>query len=138
MTSTLADSNVLIDVISRNSSWHGWSRAQLRDAVDIGDVIINQIIYAETATHFSDTKVIEDVTALVRPTRESIPWDAAHEAGRVHRLYRERGGVRERTLPDFLIGAHAMTRGHRLLTRDPRRYRQYFPALEIIAPDTHP
>jgi hypothetical protein len=28
--------------------------------------------------------------------------------------------------------------GHRLLTRDPKRYRGYFPGLEIIAPDTHP
>ncbi len=31
-----------------------------------------------------------------------------------------------------------MIRGYAILTRDPRGYRQYFPALEIIAPDSHP
>jgi predicted nucleic acid-binding protein len=41
-------------------------------------------------------------------------------------------------LPDFLIGAHASAKGYRLLTRDGRRYRSYFPKLDIIAPDTHP
>lgn len=88
--------------------------------------------------HFEESEVIEDVIATVRPTREGIPWEAAHEAGRAHREYRRRGGARDRTLPDFLIGAHAQVKGYRLLTRDPRRYREYFPAVDIVAPDTHP
>lgn len=70
--------------------------------------------------------------------REDLGWDAAHQAGQAHLLYRRRGGMRERTLPDFLIGAHALVKGHTLLTRDARRYREYFPTLDIIAPDTHP
>ena len=37
-------------------------------------------------------------------------------------------------LPDFFIGAHAAILGAPLLTRDPRRYRSYFPTLELIAP----
>ena len=138
MTSTLVDSNVLIDVLVGLGPWRRWSRTRLREAVDAGDVVVNQIIFAETAIHFEDTEVVEDVASLVRPTRESIPWEAAYEAGRAHREYRRRGGGRERTLPDFLIGAHAALKGYRLLTRDPRRYRQYFPDIEIIAPDTHP
>lgn len=40
---------------------------------------------------------------------------------------------RERYLAVFDPAAVA---GHRLLTRDPARYRTYFPSLEIIAPDT--
>jgi len=32
-------------------------------------------------------------------------------------------------------GAHAAVAGYRLLTRDARRYRAYFPRLEVIAPD---
>ena len=138
MTSTLVDSNVLIDVLVAQQPWRDWSHAWLRNAVDSGEVVINQIVYAETAMQFEETEAIEDVISLVRPTRESIPWDAAHAAGRAHRDYRRRGGSRDRTLPDFLIGAHALVKGYRLLTRDPRRYRRYFPSLEIIAPDTHP
>jgi hypothetical protein len=35
-----------------------------------------------------------------------------------------------------LIGAHAAIAGYRLLTRDVRRYRTYFPTVDIIAPAT--
>ncbi|GGD94392.1 hypothetical protein GCM10011390_11450 [Aureimonas endophytica] len=78
------------------------------------------------------------IFAYLNPRREPFPFAAAFAAGRAHRVYRERGGRRERTLPDFLIGAHALVAGHRLLTRDAARYRAYFPTLDIIAPDTHP
>jgi predicted nucleic acid-binding protein len=37
-------------------------------------------------------------------------------------------------MPDLYIGAHAALAGYRLLTRDVRRYRTYFPTIEIIAP----
>lgn len=37
-------------------------------------------------------------------------------------------------LPDFYVGAHAAVCGHRLPTRDARRYRTYFPRLDVIAP----
>ena len=70
--------------------------------------------------------------------RESIPFEAAFRAGKAHRAYRLAGGQRERTLPDFLIGAHAEWRHHRLLTRDAPRYRSYFPTLDILSPETHP
>jgi hypothetical protein len=37
-------------------------------------------------------------------------------------------------MPDFYIGAHAAVAGMTLLTRDPRRYRAYFPKLRLISP----
>ena len=40
--------------------------------------------------------------------------------------------------PDFFIAAHAMVKKYTLVTRDAARFRTYFPALSIIAPDTHP
>jgi predicted nucleic acid-binding protein len=38
-------------------------------------------------------------------------------------------------LPDFFIGAHAQIARLPLLTRDTRRYRSYFPEVELIAPE---
>ena len=37
-------------------------------------------------------------------------------------------------LPDSFIGAHAVVEGIGLLTRDTRRYRSYFPTVELITP----
>jgi predicted nucleic acid-binding protein len=37
-------------------------------------------------------------------------------------------------LPDFFIGAHAAVMGWTLLSRDPQRYRRYFPGLKLITP----
>jgi len=66
--------------------------------------------------------------------RAPLPWEAAFLAAKVLARYRRRGGVRTRPLPDFFIGAHAAIAGLALLTRDARRYRTYFPKLQLIAP----
>ncbi len=136
--STLVDSNVLIDVIDSSSPWHKWSSGRLSLAAEIGPVLINQVVLAETTEVFEEPERFEPFASLARLSREGIPWEACFEAGKAHVEYRRGGGERDRTLPDFFIGAHAKVRGHQLLTRDPRRYRRYFPSLDIIAPDTHP
>ncbi len=48
--------------------------------------------------------------------------------------YRNRGGARQGVLEDFFIGAHAQHCGHTLLSRDPKRYRTYFPTINLICP----
>jgi predicted nucleic acid-binding protein len=66
--------------------------------------------------------------------REPIPYEAAFLAGKAFRIYRQRGGTKRSTLPDFFIGAHASVAGYSLLTRDAARYRTYFPKLPLITP----
>jgi predicted nucleic acid-binding protein len=136
--STLVDSNVLIDAIDPASAWHDWSARKLRHAGNLGPIVINQVVLAETSEFFSKPAAFEPFAHQARISRESIPWEACYEAGQAHVAYRKQGGRRERTLPDFFVGAHALIRTYRLLTRDPRRYRSYFPSLDIIAPDTDP
>jgi predicted nucleic acid-binding protein len=67
--------------------------------------------------------------------RESIPYEAAFLAGKCFPAYRRRGGTKQSPLPDLFIGAHAAIAGYRLITRDARLYRTYFPRLPLIAPD---
>jgi len=134
MSSTLVDSNVLIDLFDEDSEWREWSDAMLTRAASRGPLVINPIVFAEVAAGFAR---LEDVDAALPESyvrREALPWDAAFLAGRAFVQYRRRGGTLSAPLPDFYIGAHAAVAGHTLLTRDARRYRHYFPRLKVIAP----
>ena len=137
MTLSLVDSNIIIDILEENE-WSPWSERNILKMSETGQLVINQIVLAETAMYFDHVVQLDRSLAALRLVKEELPWEAAISAGRGHARYRKQGGSRERVLPDFLIGAHADLKGYRLLTRDARRYRQYFPNIEIIAPDTHP
>ncbi len=131
---TLVDSNVLLDVITEDGSWLEWSSSALASAADDGSLFINPIIYAEVSVRFSR---IEDVEEALPPSdygRLAVPWESAFLAGKAFLDYRRNRGTRSATLPDFFIGAHAAVAGLRLLTRDPTRYRTYFPAVQLTSP----
>lgn len=137
--STLVDTNVLIDVLRpEGDEMRPWSLAALKHAKASGPVVFSAVAWAELCCSKLPENTLWSLFAWLEAKREAFPFAAASPAGRAHHLYRERGGRRERTLPDFLIGAHALVAGHRLLTRDASRYGGYFPGLEVIAPETLP
>lgn len=131
---TLVDTNVLLDLATEDPNWLDWSASQLEQAADGGGVAINPIIYAELSVHYTGIEDLERALSGREFARLPLPWEAAFVAGKAYRRYRRRGGVKRSPLPDFYIGAHAAVSGLTLLTRDPRRYRDYFPNLQIIAP----
>ena len=134
MSSTLVDSNVLIDLFDEASEWRGWSDAMLTRCARRGPLIINPIVFAEVSAGFDSIEDVELALPESYLRREPLPWAAAFLAGRAFVQYRRRGGRTPAPLPDFYIGAHAAVAGHSLLTRDARRYRDYFPKLRVIAP----
>jgi predicted nucleic acid-binding protein len=97
-------------------------------------LVINAIIYAEVSIGFQRIEDLESAIPANLYLRDPLPIEAAFLAGKAFLRYRRRGGARARPLPDFYIGAHAAVANHRLLTRDARRYRTYFPSIELIAP----
>ena len=133
MPTVLVDANVLLDILIPDPEWEDWSSAALAEAAESSLLAINPIIFAEVAVGFDR---IEELEEALPPElrREALPWDAAFLAGKAFLSYRRRRGVKHAPLPDFYIGAHAAVRGYTLLTRDSRRYRTYFPSLELIAP----
>ena len=135
---TLVDTNVLLDVFSVGSAWEQWSMMRLFQARETGPVLVNQLILAEMAAGFERETDLDAALPASRFIREELPWDAAFLAGRAFAMYKQAGGLKRSPLPDFYIGAHALARGHALLTRDASRYRTYFPTIDIVAPDTHP
>ena len=134
MLATLVDSNVLLDVITGDEEWIDWSASALARAADTSRLIINPIVYAEVAARFERIEDLEDALPADYYERHALPWEAAFLAGRCFVRYRRRGGARRSPLPDFYIGAHAAIEGLTLLTRDPKRYRTYFPTLRILSP----
>ena len=135
MTGILVDSNVILDVITDIGPWAAWSSKSLAEASAKHQLITNQIVFAEVSVAFARIEEAEAVFAHLVFQREPIPFEAAFLAGKAFREYRRRCGQRSSPLPDFFIGAHAAVAGYRLLTRDPARFRIYFPKLDLISPD---
>lgn len=131
----LVDSNVLLDIFTQDPVWFGWSAQQLEYRAETGILAINPIIYAEVSVHFSEIEELEDALPATEFRRLPLPWSAGFLAGRCFVMYRRRGGTRRSPLPDFYIGAHAAVERLSLLTRDPARYKTYFPSVTLIAPD---
>ena len=94
------------------------------------------MIYAETSIRFQNITDFDATLAEAGITVAPIPRAALFLAGKTFTRYRSAGGVRSGVLPDFFIGAHADVERLPLLTRDRRRYRSYFPAVNLIAPET--
>lgn len=131
---TLVDSNIILDVMTEDDRWLDWSVDALATAAELGPLYVNQVVFAEVSLRFSR---IEDLEEALPPSdfrRLGLPWEASFLAAKAFHSYRRRGGQRQSTLPDFFIGAHAAVAGLALLTRDRRRYRTYFPTVELMAP----
>jgi predicted nucleic acid-binding protein len=129
----LVDSNVLLDVLTEDEQWFDWSSEALARCADAGPLVLNPIVYAEVSIRFTR---IEDLDAALGTDfdRRPLPWAAAFLAGKAFLMYRKRGGGKRSPLPDFYVGAHAAVEGLNLLTRDPKRYRTYYPKLTLLAP----
>lgn len=131
----LVDTNVLLDIATRDANWFAWSAGQLAPLIDAREAAINPVIYAELAPLYRDAR---DLDLNLEPPsdfrRLQMPYSAGFPAARAFQAYRKVGGQRSAPLPDFFIGAHAEAEGLTLLTRDATRYRTYFPNVRLICP----
>lgn len=130
----LIDSNVILDIFTRDPHWFEWSSHKLAYYAESELLYINPIIYSEISISFERIEELEHALPSNYIHRENLPYEAAFLAGKCFLKYRKLGGVKHAPLPDFYIGAHAAVRGWNILTRDNGRYKTYFPTLRIIAP----
>ena len=133
---TLVDTNILLDVLTKDPKWLDWSLARLEEASFEGPLIINDVIYAETSARYPAIEELESALAGAGIAVATMPRIALFLAGKAFLQYRADGGIRTGVLADFFIGAHAAVEQLPLLTRDARRYRTYFPTVNLIAPDS--
>jgi predicted nucleic acid-binding protein len=106
----------------------------LVDAIGRGALVIGECVLAEITPALG----AEDLLSFLdewKITCAATSRDVAVTAGRMYADYLQRGGTRKRVLPDFLIGAHALENGARLLARDRGYYRDTFKGLTVIEPE---
>jgi len=131
---TAVDSTVLLDVVTADPRYGERSARAIRSAIESGALVACDVVWAETAAWFPSAD--EMSLAMDRLGVRFLAVDAptAVAAGRAWRRYRRSGGPRDRLVPDFLIGAHAIQHADRLLSRDRGFLRGYFGGLVVIDP----
>lgn len=131
---TAVDTNILLDVFGNDPQFGRASADALRKCLATGRLVACTVVWAETTAAFPITETAENAMRQL-----GVDFDPAHEpaatsAGISWREYRQAGGPRSRVIADFLIGGYALTAADRLLTRDPRFFRRYFPKLTVVEP----
>ncbi len=135
---TAIDTNIIIALWDRDASFSLAVQNALEAAFNRGGLVIAAPVFADLLAAPGRTEAfvdafLEDTAIAVDWSLDEMVWRAA---GRAFQRYAERrrkqraSGTR-RILADFLIGAHAETRGYRLLTLDERIYRPAFRKLVI-------
>ncbi len=137
MAAYLADSSVLLDVLTADPKWAEWSTKRLEKALGEGSVFIDPIVYAEISIRFSRIEDLEAALADSGLLWSELPREALFLAGKAFVQYRKSSGSKSAPLPDFLIGAHAAVSNLVLITRDPRRIRTHYPTVRISCPPEH-
>lgn len=121
-------------MLTGDPRWSTWSEQALAECAERHALAINPLIYAEVSIRFDRIEELEAALPAEDFLRLPLPWEAAFLAGKCFVRYRRRSGRRTSPLPDFYIGAHAAIAGLAVLTRDPTRYRTYFPGLDLVSP----
>ena len=131
--SVLLDSNVILDVATDDPTWAEWSDQQITRYQGSG-LGVNPVVYAELAVGANSRSEVDELLASLKVQVVEVSREALFSAAKAFVLYRRNGGSRTSPLPDFFIGAQAETHGIPLVTRDPARYRTYFPSVALICP----
>jgi len=135
MNGALVDSNVVLDIFEDDESWADWSETTLNQFGASHVLCINSIIYSEISIGFSDIEDLEEAVNGCGFKLLPIPKEALFLAGKAFLQYRRRKGSKILPLPDFFIGAHAAVSGLKLITRDQKRIRTYFPKVDLVCPE---
>jgi len=141
------DTSILIDLLGDDAGADA-AEACLRLALGSGPVVVCAVVASEVAAGLGHGAEVMDALEDMGLTYSPIEQRAAIRAGEMQRKYRQRqceaaaagravaGPIpaSPRTMPDFLVGAHALLQCNGLITRDEGFFRDYFKGLKVIVP----
>jgi hypothetical protein len=138
MTTSL-DTNVLAALWDKGEEVSSAAQPALDAALAGGGLVVSAPVYSELlALPRRDERFLE---AFFADTGIRVDWNLGEHAwrlaGRAFQAYavrrrRQRDAGPRRVLADFLIGAHALHKGYRLLTLDASFFRSAFADLEVV------
>jgi predicted nucleic acid-binding protein len=127
------DSSILIELLS-DAEHADMAESALRASLAHGPVVVCDVVVAEVCSSLQGGDQAMQVLEEMGIAYSLVEQKAALRAGEMQRRYRSRGGGRQRTIPDFIVGAHALLQCNALITRDAGFFRDYFKGLKIIVP----
>jgi predicted nucleic acid-binding protein len=134
------DSAILIDILGDDERMAPAADAVLRHALSMGAVVACEVVVAEVVAGLGNGSVVVDLLEEMGLDFLPLEQRSAVRAGEMQRRYNERRRAANdptpvpRTVPDFLIGAHALLQCQGLITRDAGFFRDYFKGLKVIVP----
>lgn len=130
---TAVDSSVLFDIV-KGAQGALAAQTALETALAHGSLCVCAVVVAELGRYFATELELREFLADCQIDHDPMSMETALQAARIMRGYARNKGPRERTAPDFLIGAHAIEQADALLTTDAGFFRHYFEGLRTLAP----
>lgn len=133
------DTSILVDYIGDGPSADE-AEQLLRSALSNGPVVACEVVVSEVVAGLGHSDIVLETLEAIGIGFSPLELRAALRAGEMQRRYRQRLSAGpglpdiKRTVPDFLIGAHALLQCQGLITRDAGFFRDYFKGLRVIAP----
>ena len=133
------DTSVLIDLLGEDSRADA-AEACLRMALGSGPVVVCDVVVSEVTAGLGHGSQVMDALEEMGLVFSALEQRSAVRAGEMQRKYKERLRAADlpanspRTIPDFLVGAHALLQCTALVTRDAGFFRDYFKGLKVIVP----
>ena len=134
------DTSVLIDLLGEDARADA-AELSLRDALAHGPVVLCDVVVSEITAGLGHGAEIMDVVEEMGISYLPVERKSAIRAGEMQRRYKQRlrtlgktGLAVQRTVPDFIVGAHALLQCSALITRDAGFFRDYFKGLKVIVP----
>ena len=133
------DTSVLVDLLGEDAMADA-AESCLRDALALGPVVLCDIVVSEIVAGLGHGAEIMDVVEEMGISYLPVERRAAIRAGEMQRRYKQRlraaGATTavQRTVPDFIVGAHALLQCSALITRDAGFFSDSFKGLKVIVP----
>jgi hypothetical protein len=135
---TALDTNVLSALWNDNDALNRAAKEALEHVQKLGKMVICGVVYAELIAAAGRTesfvdRFCEEAGIVVEWELRERVWRVAGVAfqGYATRRRKQKGAEPRGILADFLIGAHALVNGYKLLTLDAGVYKASFPRLAL-------